>query len=289
MLSGASCLTLPAMIPAPDTDFLLRIDTNEMIERERFTALLASIEEVLRRHRAGGPRAYLLVGAVRHGSVEIVLAVGGIAATVIMALPSFLVDLKQLARDRKAEPNGFALALADVMAFDGASRADFVYKDKTVTIKKSEVPFVQKIAFGHAIRSDRQQAIRPEELQSEEHETERPGHVEDEDQDWVPTLEAGDHPPREARAAPSGYFTSLTLLGQFERVRGGAGSELRFIPRDPTIAPSFLVTSNDYDSAPDEDTDYEVTGNISVEGDATATIEVLAIHPPQDDFLTLKT
>lgn len=277
------------MIPAPDTDFLLRIDTNEMIERERFTALLASIEEVLRRHRAGGPRAYLLVGAVRHGSVEIVLAVGGIAATVIMALPSFLVDLKQLARDRKAEPNGFALALADVMAFDGASRADFVYKDKTVTIKKSEVPFVQKIAFGHAIRSDRQQAIRPEELQSEEHETERPGHVEDEDQDWVPTLEAVDHPPREARAAPSGYFTSLTLLGQFERVRGRAGSELRFIPRDPTIAPSFLVTSNDYDSAPDEDTDYEVTGNISVDGDATATIEVLAIHPPQDDFLTLKT
>lgn len=278
------------MIPAPDSDFLLRIDTNEMIERERFTALLAAIEDALRRHRAGGSRAYLLIGAVRHGSVAIALAVGGIATSVIMALPSFLVDLKQLARDRKSEPNPFAVALADVMAFDGASRANFVYKDKTVTIQKSEVPFVQKIAFGHAIRSDRQQAIRPEELQAEEPTAGTAGPIEDEDQNWVPTLEAGDHPPREARAAPSGYLSSLTLIGQFERNREAGGhTELRFVPRDPSFASSFVVTSNSYDADPDEYTDYEVTGNITVDGEAPATIEILAIHPPEDDFLTLKT
>lgn len=278
------------MIPAPDSDFRLRLETNEMVERERFTALLASIEDALRRHRAIGRGAFLLVGGVRAGSVEIALAVGGIGATIIMALPSFLVDLKQLARDRRAEPNPFAVALADVMAFDGASRAGFVYKDKTVTIEKSEVPFVQKIAFGHAIRSDRQQAIRPEEIGGEDEPPEVDRGVEDEDQDWVPTLEAGDHPPREARAAPSGYLNSLTLVGQFERERvAGGKQELRFVPRDPTFASSFLVTSNAYDSEPDEYTVYEVTGNITVDADEAATIEILAIHPPQDDFLTLKT
>jgi len=31
-----------------------------------------------------------------------------------------------------------------------------------------------------------------------------------------------------------------------------------------------------------------VTGNITVDGNGPATIEILAIHPPQDDFLTLK-
>jgi len=139
--------------------------------------------------------------------------------------------------------------LADVVAFDGAGRAHFVYKDKTVTIQKSEVPFVQKIAFGHAIRSDRQQAIRPEELQVVEPDTGYSAPIEDEDQDWVPTVEAGDHPPREARALPSGHLSSLTLSGQFERARAsGGGSELRFVPRDPTVASSFVVTSNSYDA-----------------------------------------
>lgn len=277
------------MIPVPDSDFRLRLETNEMVERERFTNLLASIEDALRRHRAIGRGAFLLVGGVRAGSVEIALAVGGIGATIIMALPSFLVDLRQLARDRRAEPNPFAVALADVMAFDGASRADFVYKEKTVTIEKHEVPFVQKIAFGHAIRNDRQQAIRPEELQADEGPADPERGVEDEDQDWVPTLEAGDHPPREARAAPSGYMSSLTMIGQFERSGlAGGGSELRFVPQDTTFATSFLVTSNAYDTAPDEDTAYEVTGNITIDSDETATIEILAIHPPQDDFLTLK-
>lgn len=273
------------MTPAPDTEFLLHIDTNEMIERERFTALLAAIEEALRRYPAGGRQAYLLVGGVRYGSVDTALAVGGL----ILAVPGFIVALKQLAGDRKPEPNGFAVALADVMAFDGASQASFVHKDKTVTVHKSEVPFVQKIAFGYPVRGDRQQAIRPEELQADEAE-EPISSVEDEDQDWVPTLEAGDHPPREARASPSGYFNFLTMIGQFERASAtGGGSELRFVPRDPTFATSFVVTSNAYDTAPDEYTDYEVTGNITVDGDEAATIEILAIHPPQDDFLTLKT
>ena len=53
------------MTPAPNCEFLLRIDTNEMIERERFTALLASIETALRRY-PGGLQDYLLVGGVRY-------------------------------------------------------------------------------------------------------------------------------------------------------------------------------------------------------------------------------
>lgn len=277
------------MIPIPDTEILFRLDTNEMVERVRLTALLAAIEDALRRHRAGGPNAYLLVGAVRHGSLEIILGLGAIAIPAVLQLPSFLVDLKQLARDRRAEPNPFAVALADVMAFDGASRADFVHKDKMVTISKSEVPFVQKIVFGHAIRTDRQQALRPEELLPVEDEIQLDRAIEDEDQDWVPTLEAGDHPPREARATPSGYVNSVTMIGQFERDRGvGSVTDLRFVPQDPILATSFVVTTNAYDVEPDEYTDYEVTGNAAIEADGTSTIEILAIHPPQNNFLTLK-
>lgn len=277
------------MIPAPDSEFLLRLETNEMIERERFTSLLSAIEDAIRRNRSTGPDAYLLVGAIRRGSVEVVLAIGGLVTTVVMTLPSFLVDLKQLARDRRTEPNQFAVAIADVMAFDGTSRVDFVYRDKTVTIHKSEVPFVQRIAFGREIRTDRQQTIRPEELQADENAEPQEGQVEDEDQDWVPTLEARDAPPRESGEGPSGYVTSISLVGEFENIERNDGSrEVRFVPRDSTLAPYFVVTSNAYEAEPMEMVQYQVMGNVTLEGDGPGTIEVMSIAPPDDALLTFR-
>ena len=278
------------MVPAPDTEFLLRLETNEMVERERFTALLAAIEDVVRRHRFGGPEAYLLVGAVRRGSIEVAIAIGGLITTIALMLPSFLVDLKKLSGDGRAEPNPFAVALADVMAFDGTSRVDLVHKEKVVTIRRSEVPFVQKIAFGHAIRAERQRAIRPEELRMNEEPMPEGGQVEDEDQDWVETLEASDHPPREVRAGPAGYVTSLTLVGEFEAARGRDGSaETRFVPRDTTLAPYFTVAGDAYGAGCEQGVQYEVTGNVSIDGDGPGTIEVLHVMPPGDALLTLRT
>lgn len=282
-------LQLSSMTPTPGSDFNLRLQTNEMIERERLAALLAAIENAVRQNLHSGSRAYLLVGAVRAGSVDIALALGGIAATVIVGLPPCLVALKQLARDRRPEPNAFAVALADVMAFDATNRVDFIHKGKVVTIERNEVPFVQRIAFGRDIQEERPQAIRPEELQPQDESSEPDRGVEDEDQDWVPTLEAGDHPPREARAAPSGYFNSLTLAGEFETVRNRSGaSELRFVPHDTSFAPYFLVSSNAYEVEPTQHVAYTVTGNIAVDPEGVATIEVLEITPPGDTFLTLR-
>ncbi|HEY0112200.1 MAG TPA: hypothetical protein VGB59_03500 [Allosphingosinicella sp.] len=278
------------MIPTPGSEFLLRLETNEMIERERLAALLSQIEDVIRGSLPGGSRAYLLIGAFRRGSIELFLGIGAIATTVVMQLPSFLVDLKKLASDRRAEPNPFAVALADVMAFDGTSSVDFVHKDKTVTIHKSEVPFVQRLSFGRDLANNRAQAIRPEELQPREEADPENGQVEDEDQDWVPTLEAQDHPPREARAAQSGYISSITMVGEFEKAREHDGStEIRFVPRDSTFAPYFVVTSNAYGDDPAEFVLYEVTGNVTIDGDGPGSIEVLDVLPPGDALLTLRT
>ncbi len=61
----------PDMIPHPDTTFTLRLDTNEMIERERFADILTVVEQEIRRDGFAGQQAILVVGGVKRGSVEI--------------------------------------------------------------------------------------------------------------------------------------------------------------------------------------------------------------------------
>ena len=280
------------MVPDPDTTFLIRLHTNEMIERERLAALLAAIEAELRRHQFAGAEAILLVGAVRRGSVEVMLGIVGAAAGVfsmLLAIPGFLVGLKQLAADPKAEPNDFAVAIGEVMALDGAARVTLVHRDKVVTIHRDEVPFVQRIALDDQRRSTRAThlslgGVLPEEQGPDE------GLVEDEERDWVPMLEASDHPPRETASEPTGQVNSLTLVGEFENFqRQDGSSEARFVPRDAMLAPYFIVTSRAYDAEPMEFVQYQVVGNVAMDGDGPATIELLSIAPPDDALLTLKT
>lgn len=70
------------MIPHPDTAFSLRLNTNEMVERERFTTLLSVIEDEIRSSGFAGRHAFLVIGGVSHGSVDVLLAIAGFASTV---------------------------------------------------------------------------------------------------------------------------------------------------------------------------------------------------------------
>lgn len=277
------------MITDPNTTFIVRLDTNEMIERERFAALLANIEEQVRADGFAGPDAVLAIGAVDRGSVEVTVAiVSGVLATVL-AIPGFLVALKQLAQERGREPNGFAVALGEVMALDGVMKVDLRHRDTAVTIRRDEVPFVQRIALGRDLAPEHRRIMSEPLTPEVDEEDDLDRLVEDEDQAWVPMLKAGDAPPREAHEGPSGQVAGLQLVGEFERHELPNGSyEMRFVPRDATFAPYFVVTSYTYDAEPMEMVQYRVIGNVTLDAGEPGQIEVITISPPDDALLTLR-
>lgn len=271
------------MIPDDDAIFLARLVTNEMVERERFTTFLAAIESELRLREFAGPNAILLIGALNHGSLEVVLGVVGAAGgalSAIFAIPNFLIGLKKLAADDEDEPNPFALTLGEIMALDGAARLDLVYKGKVMSIHRDDVPYFRRIAPRKSPSSNTQTAT-SEPIEYESKAEEDIG-IEDEDRDWVPMLEARDHSPREARERPTGELNSLAMVGEFTRpkTRNGEG-QLRFLPRESILAPYFVVISHAYDDEPQEAVQYDVVGNISLSADGPATIEILSISPPE--------
>ncbi|RUN76494.1 hypothetical protein EJC47_11015 [Sphingomonas sp. TF3] len=278
------------MITDPNTTFVVRLDTNEMIERERFAALLAAIEEQVRADGFAGPDAVLAVGAVDRGSVEVTVAiVSGVAAT-LLAIPGFLVALKDLSRQRGRDPNPFAVAVGEVMALDGVMRIDLRHRDTLVTISRDEVPFVQRIAFGSDLAPEHPRTL-PQAMPAEIDEEDDLDRVtEDEDQDWVPLLKASDEPPREASEGPSGQVSSLQLVGEFEHHDMPDGTrELRFVPRDTTFAHYFIVVSNTYEAEPMEMVQYQVTGNVTLDAGSPGQIEIVSIAPPDDAMITLRT
>lgn len=278
------------MIADPNTTFVVRLDTNEMIERERFAALLATIEDQVRAQGFAGPNATLAIGAVNRGSVEITVAIVGTLVATVLAIPGFLIGLKQLAGERGREPNDFAVALAEVMAFDGVTRLDFRHRDTVVTIQRDEVPFVQRIALGRDLTLDPKRIALEQAPDEVDEEGSLDRVTEDEDQDWVPLLNASDAPPREVQEGPSGQVAGLQLIGEFERHDLPNGSqETRFVPRDATFAHYFVVTSFAYDAEPMEMVQYQVVGNVTLDPESQAQIEVLTISPPDDALLTLRT
>ncbi len=276
------------MIPSSDAVIAIRLETNELIERERFSAFLAAIEEAIRNNEAGGPGAILLVGGVRHGSVELVVSIAGTVMATALAVPGFLVALKELSKDKRAEPNTFATSLGEIMVGDAVQVVEFRHKDKLVSIRRDEVPYVGVLGFDEpwisaaSLASTEPLPVEMSELDDES--------TEDEDQDWVPTLEASDAPPREAAAGPSGSVAGLTLAGEFVSHDGpGRAKELRFVPHDPTLADYFVVASAVYDAEPMLGVPYHVTGNITLDPDRPAIIEVLSILPQGDSFIVLRT
>lgn len=277
------------MIAGPNSRFVIRLDSNEMIERERFAALLAAIENQVRTVGFAGPQAVLAIGAVDHGSIEVTVAIVGSVAATLLAIPGFLVALRQLAQERGREPNDFAVALAEVMALDGVMTVDLKHRETNITIRRDEVPFVQRIARGGDLAREHPRiAIEPLATEVDE-EDDLDRVVEDEDQDWVPVLKAGDAPPREAYQGPSGQLAGVPLIGEFEMVELPNGDhEMRFLPRDTTLAPYFVVTSNAYDPDPIEFVQYQVVGNVTLEAGSPGLLEIVTISPPDDTFLSFR-
>ncbi|WP_267386156.1 hypothetical protein [Sphingomonas sp. GC_Shp_3] len=278
------------MIPIPHLSFDLHIDTNEMIERGRLAALLEAIENEVRNRGFAGPHAVLLVGAIHHGSVELRLGVAGVAVgglSALMAVPAFLISLKDMTRDPSPQPNAVAATIAEVMSGDGAQKVEFRYGDKVVTIKRDDVPYYKRIKSdmpGYEAAS-----LMDHDRFADHDDDDDRSHVDDEDQDWLPDLRASDHPPREVAEAPVGQIAALRLVGEFERIERKNGNvEWRFVPRDRTLSQYFIVTSHAYDPEPMEMAEYEVIGNITLDGDGPGRIEVLSIMPPGDALLTLR-
>jgi hypothetical protein len=281
---------LAHVIPIPHLNFDLHIDTNEMIERGRLAALLEAIENEVRNRGFAGPHAVLLVGAIHHGSVELRLGIAGVVVggvSALMAVPAFLISLKDMTRDPSPQPNAVAATIAEVMSGDGAQKVEFRYGDKVVTIKRDDVPYYKRIKSdmpGYEAAS-----LMDHDRFADHDDDDDRSHVEDEDQDWLPDLRASDHPPREVAEAPIGQIAALRLVGEFERIERKNGNvEWRFVPRDRTLSQYFIVTSHDYDPEPMEMAEYEVIGNITLDGDGPGRIEVLSIMPPGDALLTLR-
>ena len=280
------------MIPDPDTVFMLRLETNEMVERERFANLLAVIEQEIRNSDFAGQHAILVVGGVRQGSVEIILGIASLTVAVgsfAIAIPNFLISLKQMSRDKDRDPNSFAVAIGEVMALDGVNKAEFKHKDVAVSILREEVPFARSLQISPP-RVEAASAINEVEQFEESMNEDSPVYVEDEDQDWLPTLEAKESPPRDANAAVNGYLNSLAMVGEFEKFEKSNGQiSLRFVPGESTIAPFFEVTSNKYQQEPEESVEYNIIGNVSLDGTGEATLEILSISRSDDETLPLRT
>jgi hypothetical protein len=142
------------------------------------------------------------------------------------------------------------------MALDGVTRAEFRHRDTTISIERSEVPRALSILAG------------------------APGDA--------PFAREDDGAPEfEYEPSPAGYVSSLMLVGEFENMTGRDGSpEIRFVPRDSTLAHYFVVTRGAEAGSYQEMVDYEVTGNVTLTPEKGATIDVLSIMPPRGALLT---